>query len=264
MGILTKQSAGNQDDVLTGYIFDIFSKYGQVILKAQLRQIVDIFIETESDPALAQDLHRCETLTKPEFQQLCKRIGIRLHYFSKISTLFEVEFGMQSLGHERELEVIRIALDGEMDLKLHFQSKLAVASSEDCFYLLTKSFWQKWAAYVGLPRKDSFGVQLEKSNSMGKESERARRPLSIQNEFLRLSSSQQRLKPNLLYGKDYVIVPPRVWKAFTCWYGKSYALPRKVIIYPMSELSLRAASQLTELQNSKGSLNEQQIVQSLD
>lgn len=28
MGILTKQSAGNQDDVLTGYIFDIFSKYG--------------------------------------------------------------------------------------------------------------------------------------------------------------------------------------------------------------------------------------------
>lgn len=67
MGILTKQSLSNQDDVLTGYIFDIFSKYGQVILKAQLRQIVEIFIETESDPALAQDLHRCETLTKPEF-----------------------------------------------------------------------------------------------------------------------------------------------------------------------------------------------------
>lgn len=61
-----------------------------------------------------------------------------------------------------------------------------------------------------------------------------------------------------------MIVPPRVWKAFTCWYGKSYALPRKVIIYPMSELSLRAASQLTEMQNVKGSLNEQQIVQSLD
>ena len=34
---------------------------------------------------------------------------------------------MTGLSYERELEVVRIALDGEMDLKEHFQSKLAIA-----------------------------------------------------------------------------------------------------------------------------------------
>lgn len=45
---------------------------------------------------------------------------MNLNPFAKISTLFEVEFGLNQLSSERELEVIRIALDGEMDLKEHF------------------------------------------------------------------------------------------------------------------------------------------------
>ena len=36
-----------------------------------------------------------------------------------------------SPGHERELEVIRILLDGEIDLKLHFQNALANSSADD-------------------------------------------------------------------------------------------------------------------------------------
>jgi len=67
-----------------------------------------------------QDLQRCETLTKPEFLKLCKRVNMQLHHFAKISTLFEIEFGMNNIGQARELEVIRVALDGEMDLKEHF------------------------------------------------------------------------------------------------------------------------------------------------
>ena len=45
---------------------------------------------------------------------------MKLHHFAKTSTLFEVEFEMRSFSHERELEVIRIALDGQMDLKEYF------------------------------------------------------------------------------------------------------------------------------------------------
>ena len=101
-------------------------------------------------------MNRCEKLTKPDFIQLCNRVGLKLHHFAKIGTIFEIEFGMTGFTYERELEVIRIALDGELDLKEHFQSKLAIASQSDQFYLLNKAFWQKWSAYVGLPRKDSF------------------------------------------------------------------------------------------------------------
>ena len=46
------------------------------------------------DQNLTSDLQRCETLTKPEFIQLCNRVGLKLQHFAKISTLFEIEFGM--------------------------------------------------------------------------------------------------------------------------------------------------------------------------
>ena len=42
------------------------------------------------------------------------------------------------------------------------------------------------------------------------------------------------LKPDLIYWKDYVVVPPRAWNAFVNWYGKKgdFEIPRKVIVYP--------------------------------
>ena len=74
------------------------------------------------------------------------------------------------------------------------------------------------------------------------------------------------MQPNLLYGKDYVVVPPRVWKAFVNWYGRSIDYPRKVVIYPQVELSLRIASQLINLQQAskQTQLNEQQILKCLE
>ena len=66
---------------------------------------------------------------------------------------------------------------------------MAVAASDDTFYILNKAFWQKWQAYVGLPRKDSFSsVVLEKSVSQGSDKEKSRRPIGIGNDVLRISA----------------------------------------------------------------------------
>ena len=155
--MFTLTKCANDEEKLITFIFDIFTKFDkkQVITKEQLMQVADIFMDTGSG-GLHKDLNRCEKLNKPEFIQLCNRVGLKLHHFAKISTIFEIEFEMTGFTYERELEVIRIALDGELELKEHFQSKLAIASQSDQFYLLNKSFWQKWSAYVGLPRKDTF------------------------------------------------------------------------------------------------------------
>ena len=53
MGILTKQQG--EEDILVEYIFDIFSKYQQVILREQLLQIVEIFMDT-AGTSISQDL----------------------------------------------------------------------------------------------------------------------------------------------------------------------------------------------------------------
>lgn len=52
-------------------------------------------------------------------------------------------------------------------------------------------------------------------------------------DVLKLTGSVPRLKPSLIYGKDYVIIPQRVWRAFTKWYGGSTELKRKIIVYPL-------------------------------
>ena len=93
MGTLIK-SADDEDKLIT-YIFDIFTKFDkrQVITKAQLMQVAEIFMDTGTG-GLQQDLQRCESLTRPDFIQLCNRVGLKLHHFAKISTIFEIEFGI--------------------------------------------------------------------------------------------------------------------------------------------------------------------------
>lgn len=51
--------------MLTYYIFDIFAKYKPVLLKQQLLQISDIFMDCSQEQL--QNLQQCESLTKPEF-----------------------------------------------------------------------------------------------------------------------------------------------------------------------------------------------------
>lgn len=51
--------------------------------------------------------------------------------------------------------------------------------------------------------------------------------LNIENEVL-FESNKQILKKNKL-DEDFVVFPPRVFYAFTRWYGKTKELPRRVI-----------------------------------
>ena len=121
-------------------------------------EVCEIFVDSGTNRKPAAEFQRGESLSRAAFIQTFKNIDFSLHHFSKISTLFDIEFGTYSSGHERELDVIRILLDGETDLKVHFQNSLVRAEQDEPFFILAKSFWHKWCAYVGLPRKDSFGV----------------------------------------------------------------------------------------------------------
>jgi len=40
----------------------------------------------------------------------------------------------------------------------------------------------------------------------------------------------------MVYPKDYILVPKRVWKGLVSWYGQSYPLVRKVINYEVENL----------------------------
>ena len=121
MTILTKH--GSDEDSLIGYIFDIFSKYKEVITKEQLIQVIETIGDLPEEE-VKNDLHKVQALPKQEFIQLCKRLGMRLHYFSKLATLFVVEFELRPSKPEVELEAIRLCLDGETDLKAYMQKAL--------------------------------------------------------------------------------------------------------------------------------------------
>ena len=52
---------------------------------------------------------------------------MRLHYFTKVQTLFLVEFELKPSMAELELETIRLCLDGEPDLKQYILKSLRTA-----------------------------------------------------------------------------------------------------------------------------------------
>ena len=52
-------------------------------------------------------------------------------------------------------------------------------------------------------------------------------------------------------------MPPRVWRAFSNWYGKSHVIARRVIVFPMEELPLRTSVQL--VREKEESANQAQV-----
>lgn len=63
---------------------------------------------------------------------------------------------------------------------------------------------------------------------------RAQGPPPIKNGGLLVAASTAANSPpqlllNLHHGSDYVLVPPRLWSAFSAWYGGGPAIQRKVV-----------------------------------
>ena len=167
MAIMTTLTKCSQDeDRITSYVFDMFSKYKDTISKDQLIQVVQTLGDLPEEE-VKQDLHKAQALRKPEFQSLCKKIGLRLHYFAKLSTMFLVELEQKpTKPATQELEAIRLSLDGEVDLREYMQKSLQTASPGDTYFVLNKKFWLAWSSYVGLKDKDAFGSVSSMNNTM--------------------------------------------------------------------------------------------------
>ena len=129
MGSLTKLV--DNDDQLYGFIFDIFTKYsGKSMTKDQLISCFETLSGpiSDQDPSLISYLDKMDDgITKEYFVELAKDISLHKHHFEHLSTLFEVELraNKRKRRPEEELHFIRIAMDGELNYKDYFRSKLA-------------------------------------------------------------------------------------------------------------------------------------------
>jgi hypothetical protein len=113
-------------------------------------QIIDIFSDQVSREENLSSIQQIESLKKQEFLKICDSLDIRLSYFTKLSTLLDVEFQLKTRNPDRELEVPRAELDNVLDLKEFLQIVLKTSDKDDQFFLLSKKFWIDWTAYVGL------------------------------------------------------------------------------------------------------------------
>jgi len=79
----------------------------------------------------------------------------------------------------------------------------------------------------------------------------------MMNESLKQSANSIKVKENLIFGKDYIVVPPRVWIAFTGWYGKTFVVRRKIIEYSEQLRHLRTSVRNPdEFQDKQGAMKE--------
>lgn len=95
---------------------------------------------------------------------------------------------------------------------------------QDTFYLVNTVFWENWISYT------------QEWNEG-----RATRPNSIVNDRLRARHGSDLLQAGIVLDKDYVVVPPRVWRAFVAWYGPSFEVKRFVITYEINLKKMRTS-----------------------
>ncbi|KAM0892059.1 hypothetical protein ACQ4PT_026009 [Festuca glaucescens] len=135
------------------------------------------------------------------------------------------------LSAEEEMALIR---DSTVAAEAH-------AKEGDIFFLVTNRWWQSWIDYV---IQDSAGVTSNGSHQHEFGSNAPRRPGAIDNLDLlddvasEVSSMDIELHDTLVEGRDYILLPQKVWEKLHGWYGGGPTLPRKAINTGLSQTDL--------------------------
>lgn len=134
--------------------------------------------------------------------------------FERLKTILYIELEVRPEFGAMERSIIKSTLGGHLDLNKFIIENM---QKNDGFYVLNKKFWDEWCSY---------------SKSKGSVKDAASR-FRIENSKL-LDNTDGKKHPRLILDSNIVVVPPRIWSAFSCWYGASTEIIRFVIEYPNS------------------------------
>lgn len=153
-----------------------------------------------------------ECLGRLEFVELFKIHMDHKAQFERLKTILYIELEVRPESGEMEKVIIKNTLGGHLDLNKFILDHM---QKNDGFYVLNKKFWDEWVHYT-------------KSKCTVKD---AASRLRIENSKL-LDNSDSKKHSRLVLDSNIVVVPPRVWSAFTSWYGPSNEIMRYCIEYP--------------------------------
>ncbi|KAL2930555.1 Ubiquitin carboxyl-terminal hydrolase 5 [Bienertia sinuspersici] len=126
------------------------------------------------------------------------------------------------------------------DISLSAES---LSKQGDTFYLITQRWWQNWLDYVNQDEMNGGNDEPSPRSLDSADACVSRRPSSIDNKYLiyetvSSDSSAAELHDTLVEGRDYVLLPEKVWHQLYNWYGGGPTLARKVIHSGLSQMEL--------------------------
>lgn len=125
----------------------------------------------------------------------------------------------------------------------------------DTFFLINQRWWQHWTEYVNQDQTNTSydGSSLSEHCDLANSSA-LKRPPGIDNSDLiddtvsEDSGTGIDIHDNLLEGRDYILLPQKVWNQLVGWYGGGPTLARKVISSGLSQTELAVEVYALQLQ----------------
>ena len=201
----------NKDEILNG-LFKIFSYPNDYITKTAFF----IFMKSTNSNLSSQKINSIinsnniqKKISQNEFSILIENIIDELtESFEHLKYLAYIFFNKELKEKKYEKNCVDILLNGNR-LDEYIYNRIEY---DKRFYIINKSFWDKWEALISDP-----DTNAEELNN-----------LKVSYEEI---SKEKMLKEGLVYLKDYIILSPTLYKLFSKWYNfpLNYELERERI-----------------------------------
>uniref|UniRef100_A0A8B9ILK3 Ubiquitin carboxyl-terminal hydrolase 32 n=1 Tax=Anser cygnoides TaxID=8845 RepID=A0A8B9ILK3_ANSCY len=223
-----------------------------VLSRTELKEMVVALLEvwkdnrTDKIPELGMDLSeivedilnmhdntKLGHLTLEDYQIWSVKSALANEFLNLLFQVCHIVLGLRPATPEEEGQIIRGWLERE--------SRYGLQPGHNWF-LIAMPWWHQWKEYV---KYDANPVVIEPSSVLSGDAlypgtPGTDKPGAIDNQPLvtqepvkaaSLTMEGGRLKrsPQLIEGKDYIMVPEPVWRALYHWYGANLSLPRPVI-----------------------------------
>ena len=140
-------------------------------------------------------------------------LNFKLYEDTKISMIGMIGLQPQSVQEERDS--ILSVLNNQKNIEQAIHTELDQKNSK--FYVIEKEFWDSWVDNVNFKGdKSSFAIRKQKKNV-------------IDNLGLIEEGHQYRLKEEVNYNEDFIIVTKFVFASLSTWYECNLVIQRNVI-----------------------------------
>ena len=235
-----------ENELKIKFLFEILSFPNENIDKRFFISIMNNIFEFKLDDNTKKQINSFflsyDKISLPVFLSFVKENSFMyeiLNNLDRVNYIPYLNFKLRPDDKNIEKKCIELILKGEKDLKKYIEKNLSNEPTEEDYFCVDKTFWEKWCDFVewdvlNIQKEDS--VYVKEKHLTSSENNYVLRP-KIKTDNL-IEGYSTNLKKELVYFKDFIILSKKIFDLFTRWYiSNGVEIKFKRIKYPVDDFN---------------------------